>query len=398
VSWKSAAGACALVSVTMLTLALTSPAQALQIQPHARSTSHEVAQTLPLPPLQEQIDAIASTALPSSYAGDVLEADGIVLVYVTADQVATLTGDLTSALGSDESADYEILPVAHSFAAMEGLTMEIAHDESSWATQGISITSVGPDVESNLVSVTISPFSATNTALLQNAYGSNWVEIDPATGTLPVRDYTIDRFADVEPYYGGDAIWFDNEPDGTLCTDGFGIENDDEFSSFTAGHCNGETVDTNIDSPREMGAIWFYEFVNDGLDFEAFYCDCTGDVWANSQNTHPVIGSVFAGVGDLVAMDGAASGEVPGNDVQQADYCQKFSDGITTCHLTRTYQAGAVACQEGDSGGPVYQRISGTSDIYAAGEIVGSNNAGQTCYYGVLKYLLEAASATLLTE
>ncbi len=218
---------------------------------------------------------------------------------------------------------------------------------------------------------------------------------------MPTR--TKDRFADVSPYYGGDAVWFDNQGNGTLCTDSFaykGKASGDEFT-LTAGHCGGSTMDTNINSPREIGGLGTRYFTDGGYDVESFHCNgCQGTVWWQDSNTHDIIGTLNAGVGELVTLDGAASEEVPGNLVQKYDICVKFADdNKTTCHLSQTFQSGVTACQPGDSGGPAYQRISGTSDVYAVGVIVGEGDAlGQTCYYNDIGDVLTLVNGNIVTH
>jgi hypothetical protein len=142
----------------------------------------------------------------------------------------------------------------------------------------------------------------------------------------------------------------------------------------------GTTWYTNLTSKYTLGSESKRSFSNKGLDVAAISATAGGYVWRNGSNFYHQGGEFYPAVGSSVCADGSYTGEVCSVKVQSVDICTTFSDGVTTCHLTKAHRSAINVSVSGDSGGPVYGGTSG-SETYIAGTIVGGAESNTTVYY-----------------
>jgi hypothetical protein len=361
------------------------------------------------PPLPDEVESIVTaTQFASSYAGESVHPDGTVTVYVTAAGRKAISAALAAHFAAPGTpavapAPYDLQVVPRSAAQLDALTQRLAADETSLATAGVKLVTWGPDPQSGTVQATVESDPAAAQRIFDGRYGAGTVSVSSTPAlALPVR--TSNRYYDGPPFYNGDRIFMDNNT-GNKCTDAFAFKgnNSGKIFGITAGHCGGSSIWTNLSAHYEMGPISTRYFSNNGWDLESFTCNCAGPVWYEGPGigtgqgyTHHVIGSCYCGTGQLVATDGASTGEVPDTTVGATNVCVTFEDGVTTCHLDVTSKANTVICQGGDSGGPVYQRAP-NNNVYAVGVIIGEANFGNTCYYHPYTSVLGLVNGTIVT-
>jgi hypothetical protein len=312
---------------------------------------------------------------------------------------------LTQAVGPPPNSGYTLKEVTHSFADLEALTMRLASAQASLNNSGIAIVSWGPDPASNTVLVGLSNYTASAADVLKSIYGAALLTVEASSGSLPTP--AANRYYDTPYFYNGDRVWFDNNPTGTHCTEGFAFTGNRSGNTFntTAGHCGGVDVYTNYTDKYFMGTVSTnYLHTTGGVyDIESFPCQCFWPTWyegpsigMNNGYARTLVGQCACGVGQYVTMDGASTGEATGNYVSRVDFCQKFNDGLTRCHLNYASNPnGHVICQGGDSGGPVYQRESDVTYVLATGLIVGYNTTSD-CYYHDIADVLSEVNGTLI--
>jgi hypothetical protein len=149
---------------------------------------------------------------------------------------------------------------------------------------------------------------------------------------------------------------------------------------LTAGHCGQKYPDTFIvpGSNALIGPLttnfWVPGTTNDYL---TIYTPGGGlpYVWANGTAIHPVAGSLLPALKVMMTFDGSVTGEVPHSTVtavNATDLNVYDSNSRRTYNIYPVVQAippgRTVTCQQGDSGGPAYQRTSSTP-VYAIGTI-----------------------------
>lgn len=80
--------------------------------------------------------------------------------------------------------DYRIVPVAHSYADLDRMTMKIAADSDALEKAGIHLASWGPNYDSNKVEITLLyRYDAAAAAALIDKYGDEWVTVSPVPET-----------------------------------------------------------------------------------------------------------------------------------------------------------------------------------------------------------------------
>jgi hypothetical protein len=404
-----ALGAFASIAAASTSFAQRSIRPASAAQTSLAPTGSAPVKTLPAPvaaapmPMADQVDSLASApAQAAGYAGDTIDPDGTVTVYVTSAGYAEMSAALAT-LGPQAS--YKLVTVANSEAKLESITMQIAGDRALLARHGVQLTTWGPDAASNTMQASMLDYTAAKAAWLQNEFGgSGVVSVTPATSAdvlqrVPVND-TADneaaaaaagpnRYYDSSPFFGGDRVFIDNN-ENEKCTDAFTLIGNRSGASYntTAGHCGGSSVYTNFDTRVKLGPISTRYFSDGGYDFETFPCgSCSPYVWYEGPSvgrgqgsSHVVVGTCDCNSGK-VAIDGAGTGQVIDSTVTKADFCDTFSDGTETCHLNRATNSADI-CYPGDSGGPVYlQGPNNDGQVYATGTIVGSTTDYHTCDY-----------------
>jgi hypothetical protein len=357
--------------------------------------------------LATQIDGLLSADMPQTYGGDV-NSDGLVKVYVTAPAVAAAQQVLQASALQPAASAYIVIPVQHSYQQLADLTDTIDQDLSSWQAQGLDLSEFGPDPSTNKVDIGLTGITSEQVSMLTSYYGAAWVSVSADTSPMPTRydggthDPNKDRFTDLAPYSSGDQIelWNNDNQSSVVseCTDAWGFTGNGSGNHFgmTAGHCEGNQVRVNQRLRVKMGDITTDYFTNTGgdSDLETFRCSCTsGRVWLNNGYWRTIVGFSSPASGDQMTVDGMATGEHTNQNVVDGDTCKEFDDGLTTCHLIKTTSQNDLdATNDGDSGGPTFQR-SGSQNAYATGVIVGGT--GTTTYSERISYILGQVNGSL---
>ena len=355
--------------------------------------------------LLDTITDIGEIQYSQVFAGDALDTDGEIVVYAktTSPSEAAFAAAMPTITALTSGApSYVVVPVAHSYSDLEDLTMTIAAAEPTLVAEGIAMSGWGPDTSSNnVVWITLNNYNSGSAALLESTYGSNWVEVAPNDQPAMFKD---NRNNDLAPFSGGDSIAFYYSLQD--CSSGLSLVNSEGTTYATsAGHCSenpGEPVTMTQNTETFVGNVYNNYYAPNSYDFLTI--DNThqvGYVWGNGATRYNVIGSAGPdSPGDKVTFDGAYSGEVRGaviGDSKHINYCQPYTDGYTTCHVTQASSSSTI-CLDGDSGGPVYNHNSTSNQVLGQGTIVGSNQAGTICEFQMLSYIFSATGLSLLTS
>lgn len=366
-------------------------------------------------PIADQIESVLNNpSLSSVFTGDVVNADGTVTIYATAyDPIASA---LTNALGASASGTYTVQVVPRSADNLLALTQQIANDQPTLSNQGIQLVDWGSNPVDDKVDVTVLGDVVTAQVALDQRYGVGMTSVTPSLyAGLPQLD--ANRYSQPAAYKEGSRIFF--RYDATheiLCTSGFEFRGRRGVYGVTAGHCatngQGVMIDDSQAGRQTFSNISTNYFRRDG-DFATYDCQlfCDAAVWdgpkgAANPGFHKVLGWCDCnGANQKVTVDGATTGEVPDLKVQKfSNGCATFGDGaggkVTDCHLYRVSTAdGSVACDRGDSGGPVYQRTSSDS-VYLTGVIAGSGGSflspNSTCYYTQMRQILHTVHGSIV--
>lgn len=277
---------------------------------------------------------------------------------------------------------------AHSLDDLENLTMEIASDAPSWASQGIQLVRWGPAPSSDLVEISLAIYTEEAASALVNYYGPDWVSVD--TQSLGPATPVLDRFTDTSPFFGGDWIWGTVSGTTYYCTSGSNLVSNSSSQTYalTAGHCyaKGTTVYTNTSTKKTMGTVSNRVLGGGSIDAELIPTKTQPYIWGNSGTLYGVNGDIDVGVGGTVCFDGAKTGENCNDAVSQHDICIQYTTGQYVCHVSEAVNSNHTVCQGGDSGGPVYKKTSGGTEVNVAGEVVAYNTV-HDCYYAILGYV-----------
>lgn len=364
-------------------------------------------QQMPPPSLSDTIEALGSSQFADTYGGESVDpTSGLVSVYVTAAGMSSFGNALASQVGSPSTAGYQLIQVARSYSELESLTMKIA---GSSPPAGVHLVKWGPDLQSNTVKVQVTNYSASAAAALKAQFGADEISVVPLAGGMPRR--TLDRFDDVNPFWAGDALWFNNQKPSNgkaVCTNSFGFTGKASGRQFglTAGHCFGGpgssgSVQTNFSTTEQMGSTSTNYFQYGGYDFASIYgsgVGYQGVVYKNGGNFNYVTASTTVADGDLLTADGANGGEVQKTAVVETGICINFPDG-QTCHLDESETTtGQAICVPGDSGGPMYQYYNSSNDVKAAGIIVGGDTTDSYCDYHRITDVLSKTNGALITS
>jgi hypothetical protein len=354
-----------------------------------------------------QIDRLLTApSFTDSYGGDILGSDGITTIYVTARGHDAIADALSNA--AIPSSAYQLVTVEHTLAELHQRVMTIAADSKLLMAQGSPLVQWQPDPASNTVLAYIDNYSEAQAQALQAQYGGpGWITVEPWTGPKLLQP-AENRFYDDSPFASGDRI-FPDPYQNWGCTSGFTIVGNVAGYRYntTAGHCRIEDPGyggywTNFTDDHYMGdQRTNYLPTYDNFDLVDFHCDSCGEhVWYGDNATHLVISWCDCNVGQNVTFDGATTQEVTDSYVEHQDVCVlggQWSDGYTRCHMQQARNTTTI-CQDGDSGGPVYQRQSG--GVYATGTIVGGEyreGGYQHCYYDRFQHVLSSTNASLYT-
>lgn len=347
----------------------------------------------------------------SSYGG-VDVASGRINLYIVGRSAAAASSSRLAHAVSQRvgEAPISIHAVRHSWAQLNNVTSALAAEYKQLRANGIGISMWAPDPTTNTVTVRLRNPSAAVIKQLHAMY-PNMLTISLA----PVRsraDRRASRFGDSPPWYEGDPLWESktSTSESPFCTASFFFKGRSSGNVFgiTAGHCGNYTWYTNRSSPTVFGRTSSIYFSNRGIDVQSIKGGSTtsinGDpyVWGSS-GYYDVTGPKQLGKGDDADFDGTIYGEVPSVPITEVNMCDDFDTSTVTCHLDQgTSSTGGNVCNHGDSGGPVIQRISGSTRVYALGPIVGvgvnsyGDPTSSVCEYNEIATVLSTVYGTLL--
>jgi streptogrisin D len=149
---------------------------------------------------------------------------------------------------------------------------------------------------------------------------------------------------------------------------------------LTAGHCARQLGDAIFQDGHFFGNMSIRTLVNNGLDrgvvTNATYdsliftgaFNATGPF--DSSSAERVRGFVLVVEGISVCVDGSTHGEICGCKIGKRDFCTAIEGGGSTCHVTAVNKSGNIIIGGGDSGGPVFSRVS--NGVTAVGTIIGN--------------------------
>ncbi len=244
---------------------------------------------------------------------------------------------------------------------------------------------------------------------------------------LTARPQLDNRFSDVSPFRGGDALDQGGDNPGG-CTAGFAAHDSNNHPGLlTAGHCfnqnsaiyqGGNWVNNpNPTYPDGTKLGWVTIRVNGSTDPQASvtdgeFVDVTRDPccsWQSqgrvfwgpaTENWFNVSGALTSWVGANVCTDGAVTGtqNCAGN-IGGGPGCVKFVNVVPTyCNLWlfhATDQPPSVMVRSGDSGGPVYQG-DGAGGVRAMGQITGADSSNNNYWYADINEIARELNIALI--
>lgn len=288
----------------------------------------------------------------STFAGVMIDPAGITIREVGDDQ------DLRSAAALALSIGGDVIPltyvqVSRSMNDLAALTKTLDDTQATWATEGVALTSWGPDVTSNTVLIHVAHYSADVAAKLTAAYG-NAITIDP-------EDYSLEpanRTADSAPWWGADQIKRASGSTIYTCTSWFTTydQTNGYNNMLTAGHCGAGDWTNNGNSLATVasGAVhWGGE-----ADTEASGADGgnSPNIWTDPNTAYRVVTSVGSrpASGTYICTDGQTDRERCDVVVTQADVSVTYGGKTLTHQVAAGCEDGHAAFSGGDSGAPVY--------------------------------------------
>jgi hypothetical protein len=420
----SSAVVAAVIAIIALSLPVPAQVSASTRQPGTPAIKNPPTVVAPPPlTLQDVVQNLGATTYQDAYGGMTVSPStqetvppSYITVYVVAtapDAAQFLTAiQNAAATPGGESTSYSIVDVTHSWAQLSALTMEIAQQHGTWHDRGIDLAMVGPDPSTNKVAISVTSSTPAAAAALSASYGTGWISVSAipsdmimhVTGASPAASVNQGRFQDSNPFYGGDYI--DNPGENAACTDGFvmlGAIHTQNHWLMTAGHCGSYTWYTNLSVFYTLGATATNYFPSTVYDVQTIGLTggftAWGDVWGNDYMTYQPYTTLTPGVGQLITFDGALSGEVHGINVTKAGPFCYIINNLYYCGLGEAGSTnGPAICQNGDSGGPVFQRTPTEGPVQAIGLITLSNNTGNVCDYTLLNSIMGPTETKLDTN
>jgi hypothetical protein len=353
-----------------------------------------------------EIDVYAIPTGDESFVAAVQALDlvGANVVFVPSTRSIYNLLSLESTIGSDRSLliGVGVTPVgAYPNPTSSTVEVTLATPTATDMAELGSCIQLHPTLDQSLSQVQSQNYVAAATAVVDYMVGNGVVVLPAFSAAMS----PVGRVGDTAPFSGGDAIYGGYYY--AQCSSGFAVKSSTGSPEMlTAGHCSiGTWYTTSLGSPT-LGTVNHQYFNNaNGDDFETIAVSSVlGRVWANAGSTHPVNGRVIPAVGGTMAFDGSVTGEVTGNIVSEVNADEygiydPFTGGSYDAYnLVIAYSpTNSQICIGGDSGGPAYQRESGTSSVHAIGTIVAEYGT-DTCAVEEIGAELSHGSLTLVTS
>jgi hypothetical protein len=415
-----------IVSATVL-CAMGATAATAGSQAAPLSKRPPVTATPPPLTLQDVVQNLGATAYRDAYGGMTVSrttqetaVPSHITIYVVAaasDATQFLSAiRKAAATAGGRATSYSIIDVRHSFAQLYALTLKMARQRDTWRDRSINLQMWGPDPATNKVAVSLESYSSAAARSLYASYGTSWMSVSTTSlnmnlqqlGSTPQFSVNQGRFQDSSPFYGGDFI--ENAGDNAGCTDGFvmtGATHPDNRWLMTDGHCGSRTWYTNLTHFYVLGATStnYFHGYGGNTDYDVQTIGLTGgftawgDVWGNNYTVYNPYTTLTPGKGQGITFDGAITGEVHDIGVTTAGPECLSTNGGTICGVgVAGSTSGKVICQDGDSGGPVYERTSTAGEVQAVGLITASNSAKNVCIYTLLNSITGPTDTRLDTN
>jgi hypothetical protein len=390
----------ALLATSALLPFASSPALANSSASHAKTSRGTHAEVTPSADVQlfaSKVETLGAAQYADSFVGAVLTPNGVTDVYA----LPGSDGGLVKAIGAINPSGYRVnmLAASRSYNQLNSLSAKLIAAASSLKSHGVTLARSTPDASTGTVEVSLATPTPSAIAALSAAPAAQ----KAVGGTVRSANYTTavsallsselgpgftvesqysgnarpaDRFHDFAPFFGGDSIigTFNKIP----CTGGFFVTGNRSGRAFmlTAGHCSTDFWDVADGTPigETSTNYWVPGSTN---DFQTVSASAGGlpYVYANGSLIHSVMGALLPAVGVEMTFDGAVTGEVPHSTVtavNATDFNVVDSNSGRTYNVFPVVQAtpppGTVTCQQGDSGGPAYQRTS-SNPVFAIGTI-----------------------------
>jgi len=431
-------------STVAITAFASSPAESAMAgsRHHAHSSSQRLAdgsQTAsdpefsPLQDLASDIDQLATSTYPSTYAGVEVSAGELDVYVVPGDDQALLDA---IAAANVAGLPYTIKYATRSYATQAATSQWLADNRALLQGEGINPGWWGAYPEADAVRVALQTPTSADLAELQSAAAqvlSPSTTVTSATyltvasavmnAQVPSSDLIVvyptllgtgeaaDGYSDTSPFYGADQIEYTLSNTET-CTSNFsfnGQNNPNNHWDFTAAHCSSNvtghdfytcaTHNSSGNCNYKVGTV--STVYSNGEDFESIgvssndgyvWNDSTGSLWS-------VNGFIEAQMGDELTVDGQTNGAHYDNYVESGGSTTCVNYGIFVCHAIVISTGTKNLCIAGDSGGPVLERESDGYHIKAAGMILGfdeTSGGEYFCYAQQVYYIRSQANVLVI--
>jgi len=322
------------------------------------------------------IDSLGTTEFPTVYAGDQMNPNGSVTVYVgpgsdtafvSRVKALPLAGVDDAPAGMPPAVSFVSVP--HNVSTLNAARDALTHSQASLASKGYALATWSADAASGTIQAQLSAAPAGMTADGATAQLDTAVapEIHVVSVTAPPATKDLNRQGDASPWKGSDRIY--GQTFGNSCTAGFSVMYYGFVQMLTAAHCQDQGF---INSPGlVLGSTSSY-ILNDGAgqDIQTLNPPSaesyTGNVWVGTGTNQPTempVGGPFANRpanGQPLTFDGSYSKTVRFVNLENNNACTHFTQdppGVNFCGLLQFnyYNGnGQPSDQEGDSGGPVF--------------------------------------------
>jgi hypothetical protein len=303
----------------------------------------------------------------SSLVGTAITASGL-QVTVAGHPSASLTRAIAS---QADGIPISIRAVPHSEAQLEHVQAEITADLKYWTARHVHITTWGPDLSSDKVSVTLSHYSARSAKLITARYGTAWVSVSTASVTAQPA---FSRTDDDPPWFGGDEVEHTTSLGTEICTSGFSLAIGSTYLVPTDTHCFGSDFSHSFYNPGGVIGTWYN--YNTGHDTLLIHASSAGDyIWSDPTSANRRVVGVASTdpIGGLICTDGYTTREICSVQIVSTNQNITYTINGTSTTVTNTVKAcqtgGKTAFAGGDSGGPAETTI-GSSETTARGAIL----------------------------
>lgn len=413
-----------LASTTALVVAAAGTG--VSVDGHGAPTSVSMKdKTLPigLQMFASEVETLGAQTFPSLFAGARLMPTGVVYIYVHGGPVAPFTHAIQLMNNNDYATHIVLVP--RTYAELNAMSVRLIANSITLSHSGVQLTQSWPNPANGILEVEVSRPTANDISELRSNNVGGFALGSPVAATTWLQDATalvsyllgstssvqlhwgvpssaMGRINDTSPFDGGDQI---HDTAGTVCTGGFAMTGNASGNTFmlAAGHCGSGTWYTQA---AKMGSTSTSYFENGSQnDFQTIYVPAGAlpYVWGNSGLTYPVTGQLLPAPGTQVTFDGSVTGMVTNNTVLEVDGTDfEIYDSVNGTYYSAfpVIQAsnpnGNTICQPGDSGGPVFQRTSG-SNVNAVGTIVAYDINNGECSAEQIGAEEAASNTSLLT-